>query len=605
MPRFIYCSLWFCLSFFKAQSQAMIELSPRQTQYELIQQAEVVDDTNRTISLQKLLNSNLFRPFQKASFNFGYTTHRYWIRFRFWKKAPQQQWILAVRGTLIDQIDLYLIPQHGKPIHKVSGDNLPFSQREIACPTFAFYLDTPSEPTEAYLAVTSDDPIQFMLSIQEANYFHQNVENETRVWFFYFGMLFMIGFYNLLLFVSIRDLSILFYVLYILCFLVINATMLGYGTMLVWGESAWFTKRASFVGVGFTNVFFNLFAYYFLNIRQLYPKIVWMFQLCIVFGAFIVLIGLTYPSVALHRFMAAFIIPNTLFVFLMSFWVWKQGYRPARYYLIGWSTLLLAIIIFMLKTANLIPLNYLTFLSLPVSGVLEATLLSLGIGDRIKTAQKEKANAQQKLLLQQIDNERIRINIARDLHDDLGSTVSSIAILSQFAESQLKQNPTQIPELLNRLSQNAQKMQETMQDIVWTNQPEHDTLSDLSARMRRFGGELLESKGILFSLDIADSLLDSKLPPHTQYDFFMIFKEAVNNAAKYSCAGHVNASIWLDNQTIRLRINDDGIGFDLNAHSDGNGLRNMTKRAEQIGGTLHINTQPDTGTQILLAIPIP
>lgn len=605
MRKLIDLLLLMCLTFSQVQAQPLLSLSSQTTKYNLSDCSDIFTDKSHTLSFDQIRKSGAFQPNQANAFNYGYTPHRHWIRFRFQNKVQQNRWILSVRGSLIDEIELYLVGDEGYFSHKVSGDNYPFSQREVINPMFGFMLNVPEyQSITAYLSVQSHDPIQFTLAIQEASDYARKTNNESRMWFFYFGMMFMIAFYNLLLFVSIRDIGILYYVLYITFFTLLQATMLGYGTMFLWNNSPWFANRAPLLWLGLTVIFSTLFARNFLNIRQFYPKQIVTFRLFAFFGAFIALTNLIQPSLWLHRFAAIVVVFNTLLVFFMGFLVWRQGYRPARFYLIGWSGLLLAILVFVLKTADVLPLNHFTFLGVPITAVLEAILLSLGIGDRINTAQQEKIKAQKLLLQQTLDNERVRANIARDLHDDLGSTVSSIAILSQFAQNQGKQNPEQIPELLARISENARKMQETMQDIVWTNQPEHDSIGDLVVQMRRFGGEILESQNIDFQFNIEDSLLQTKLPPNTQYDFFMVFKEAINNAAKYSKANGVKVNLWRANRTVGMKITDNGIGFDTEKESDGNGLRNMPKRAKNVGGKWSIHSVLNEGTTIHLELPI-
>jgi two-component sensor histidine kinase len=199
--------------------------------------------------------------------------------------------------------------------------------------------------------------------------------------------------------------------------------------------------------------------------------------------------------------------------------------------------------------------------------------------------------------------ERVRTRIARDLHDDMGSTLSTINILSTIARQQATANPAKTEEYLEKISSYSQSMMETMDDIVWSVNPVNDTVQNLVARMREFGREILEPKDIAFSLH-ADGLLPSvHLPIEIRYDCFLIFKEALNNAAKYSGCQQVSVTLTNPGKQLRVEIHDDGMGFDRSRTPEGNGLANMQKRAAHLGGDWFIQSEPGKGTLVAFTVP--
>ena len=198
----------------------------------------------------------------------------------------------------------------------------------------------------------------------------------------------------------------------------------------------------------------------------------------------------------------------------------------------------------------------------------------------------------------------IRSQIARDLHDDLGATLSGVAMLSQAAKRQLKDKDKQLMELLDLISINSQRTVSTIRDIIWTTRPMNDSLESITTKMKIFASEMLEPEHIYYEFDIADELKGYKLPSNQQYNFYLIFKEAINNAAKYAQAKHIWISIFRKNQQLCLLIKDDGIGFDKNAvRGSGNGLFNMEKRVEELDGKFEIVAAPYEGTTIELLLP--
>jgi signal transduction histidine kinase len=199
--------------------------------------------------------------------------------------------------------------------------------------------------------------------------------------------------------------------------------------------------------------------------------------------------------------------------------------------------------------------------------------------------------------------EQVRSRIARDLHDDMGSTLSTISILSSIAQQQVKSNGVKTEEYLEKISTYSQRMMEAMDDIVWSVNPVNDSVENLIARMREFGTEMLEPKKVGFSLQ-SDHLHPSlHLPTQIRYDCFMVFKEAINNAAKYAQCHQVRVTLSSRGKGLQVTIQDDGLGFDQAHIQQGNGLVNMQKRIEQLKGSLQIESAQGKGTCISFFIP--
>ena len=220
---------------------------------------------------------------------------------------------------------------------------------------------------------------------------------------------------------------------------------------------------------------------------------------------------------------------------------------------------------------------------------------------QIKDAQKQQAETIRQMQL----SDKIRSQIARDLHDDLGATLSGVAMLSQAAKRQLKEKDEQITELLDLISVNSQRTVATIRDIIWTTRPMNDSLESIITKMKIFASELLDPKHIAYEFSINNDLSGYKLPSNQQYNFYLIFKEAINNAAKYAQAQHVWVEIFKENQQLHLRIKDDGVGFDQDAvRGSGNGLFNMEKRVEELDGNLTVQSAVAKGTVIALTLPL-
>jgi signal transduction histidine kinase len=207
-----------------------------------------------------------------------------------------------------------------------------------------------------------------------------------------------------------------------------------------------------------------------------------------------------------------------------------------------------------------------------------------------------------KIQQDQIQHALLRERIARDLHDEMGSTLSSISILSAAALHH--QQPETEQAWLSTIGERARDVMESMSDIVWSVNPRNDSMENILERMKIFATELLEARNCRLHFDVEPAVLHLNLSMERRKNFYLIFKEAVNNAAKYAEATEVWVTISNGNHQLRLEIRDNGRGFDLNQVRPGNGQRNMQQRAEQMGGTLTLKSKPGMGVCLTLLVPI-
>lgn len=200
----------------------------------------------------------------------------------------------------------------------------------------------------------------------------------------------------------------------------------------------------------------------------------------------------------------------------------------------------------------------------------------------------------------QLEIERMRNAIARDLHDDIGSALSSINIACQIALGTGAK--TLVPQL-TRIRDQSTLIMERMSDIVWSINPENDRLDMLVNKMREFAFEVLEQRDVELIFDAGD-LSHCHILAERRKNLFLIFKEAVNNIAKYANCSTVRISFQIKGTCLELSVCDNGRGFDKGHVRMGNGLRNMETRASALQGELHISSVEGEGTHVLLRVPI-
>jgi signal transduction histidine kinase len=200
----------------------------------------------------------------------------------------------------------------------------------------------------------------------------------------------------------------------------------------------------------------------------------------------------------------------------------------------------------------------------------------------------------------QIEIERIRHQIARDLHDDIGSTLSSINIISQVALKEDKQS--KLSTHFQHIYDHSGRIMENMADIVWSIQPGNDSMEKVVAKMKEFCGEILEPMDVAYYFENAELLSGMTLSIEARKNLFLIFKEIINNAAKYSGATTLNVRFSKNHTELTMDISDNGKGFDPRSATSGNGLPNIQKRAEAMHATLEFLGAPGKGTRIVLEV---
>ena len=209
-----------------------------------------------------------------------------------------------------------------------------------------------------------------------------------------------------------------------------------------------------------------------------------------------------------------------------------------------------------------------------------------------------------------IELERVRTRIATDLHDDIGASLSKIAILSDVAGQQLsamKGSPVAGP--LAQIADTSRDCVDAMSDIVWAVNPQRDHLSDLTHRMRRFAEDLLDAKDIAFTIRSNLDDKDVHLGADLRREVYLIFKECINNLVKHSGCTEAGVVFGSDGPSLVISITDNGKGFETGTNGNssgmgGHGLASMQRRAHALGGSFSIQSSPGRGTSVTLKVPI-
>ncbi|RDB04673.1 sensor histidine kinase [Runella aurantiaca] len=196
----------------------------------------------------------------------------------------------------------------------------------------------------------------------------------------------------------------------------------------------------------------------------------------------------------------------------------------------------------------------------------------------------------------------LRNSISRDLHDEVGSTLSSITMLSESAKKSIDIDEAQTRKFMESITKNAQKVLENMDDIVWAINPKDDSLESIVLRIKEYAYTITETKDIHLSFDIDPRLQKLKAPMKTRRNLYLILKESINNAVKHSGCNELKIVLKIEKKALNMIIKDNGQGFDPLKPSLRNGLENMRQRAEELGGKIRIDAQKNKGTAIYIEL---
>jgi len=208
--------------------------------------------------------------------------------------------------------------------------------------------------------------------------------------------------------------------------------------------------------------------------------------------------------------------------------------------------------------------------------------------------------------LQELEQQNVinkeRLRISKDMHDEIGASLTRISILSELARNKTS-DTGETQRLINQINDISGNVVDEMSEIIWAINPKNDSLGSFAAYLRQYASNYLESTGILIHYHFPDEFPEALMLSEQRRNLFLIAKEALHNVVKHSSAHLVDLGLTYENGLLRLSVIDDGRGFHAPERvGAGNGLVNMQKRMEECGGSLKVYTEPGKGCSIEASI---
>ena len=406
-----------------------------------------LQDKTNSLTIQDILNSKEFIPVNQKVPNLGVTSSSQWFKITIKNTTDVSKLLLKVDFPIIDEIEFYSFEDGNMRIIKM-GEYKNFSERKYNDPNYIYDIFLKKNETQTYyLKIKSGEQIMLPISIGTPQKIFESISTKDAVFGIYFGIIIVMFLYNLFLYFTVKDISYLFYVIYIMCVGLTQTFLHGYTFKYLWPNNSWLAIHTMYLLPSFVGIAIAEFAKVFLQVKE-HSKILYkgfhiinfIYIICIILA----ITGNYNISQQMIHINAMLVSLYTLFV---GFKIARKGSRPAIFFSIAWFTFLIGVCLFILKDLGILPYNNFTVYAMPAGSAIEVILLSLALADRINILKKEKDESQAQTLKALRQNESIITNQNIVLERKVEERTKELKITNNelsTALSELKQTQSQL-----------------------------------------------------------------------------------------------------------------------------------------------------------------
>lgn len=529
--------------------------------------------------------ANRFQAHEANVLNAGYSTSVFWLRIDLHyadsPSAAPRQWLLELAYPPLDHLELYLPDAQGKfQLVRRTGDALPYASREIRQDNYLFGLPlSAGQATTAYLRLHSQGSIQAPLTLWSTEAYLEDQPTRLYVLGIIYGVLLVMLVYNLFIYLSVRDVSYLYYILYIASFGLYQVSVNGAGIAYLWPDSPWWANAATPLFIGAAGLFGCQFARHFLQLERLGRGLDRLLMLLMAGGALVMVLALTMRYGVALRMATLLALLFTVSIFSAGLYAWWRGLRVARWFIIAWSAFLLGGLVNTLMVLGYLPNVFLTMYASQLGSALEVALLSLALADRINSLREEQARILRETgcTLEQMNLQLARSNrlkdeflatVTHELRTPMNGVLGSLELLHTLPMS------AEQAQYHRTATGSAQDMMTMVDDILILTELQAGRLHSNGGpfSLRRLLQELRAgyagpalAKGLYLSLDIPADLPDSLVGDVQKIARCLAC--LVDNGLKFTDQGGVTVQArgrrtGPGTLALRLTVSDSGIGFD-------------------------------------------
>ncbi len=609
----------------------------------------VLEDPSRSAAIEDVIALDAAGSFvasQDEVLNAGYSRSAFWLRidlnYRAEPAAGNSRWWLELAYPPLDHLDLYLGDATGAyRLAQRSGDALPFSERQIHQRNHLFKLElTPNLPQRIYLRLESQGSIQIPLTLWSPVAYLEEQSGHIYVLAIIYGVLLVMLFYNLFIYLSVRDRSYLYYILYIASFGLYQVSVNGLGVQYLWPNWPWWANASTPFLIGAAGLFGCQFARSFLHTSEHSPWIDRALMLLMALGALTMVLSLT-ASYALALRTATFLaLWFILVIFVAGVVAWRRGMRVARYFLLAWSAFLIGGLINTLMVLGYLPHMYLTMYAGQIGSALEVALLSLALADRINMMKEERARVLEETgrKLEQMNRElaesnrlkdQFLANVTHELRTPMHGILGSLELMRTL---ELNEELAQYQRIATG---SAREMMQLVNDILALTELQagrlqpHDEpfmLREMVDELTRSYGSRAAVRGLEFHVDFAENLPKQVIADASKLKQSLGY--LLDNAIKFTTQGQVTLVLcgYDEGQSrfvLEAEVIDTGIGIERPADDSlyqhfrqlngsmtrpygglGIGLSLCRQLVELQGGEISYRSELGSGSRFMVRLPL-
>ncbi|WP_252088376.1 hybrid sensor histidine kinase/response regulator [Pseudomonas sp. MWU13-3659] len=526
-----------------------------------------------------------FVQHQDEVLNAGYSTSVFWLRIDLDYAAPPsaapRQWLLELAYPPLDHLELYLPDeQGGYRLAQRTGDALPYASRQIRQNNYLFELPMrPGQSTTAYLRLHSQGSIQAPLTLWSAEAYLEDQPTRLYVLGMIYGVLLVMLVYNLFIYLSVRDVSYLYYILYIASFGLYQVSVNGAGIAYFWPDSPWWANAATPFFIGAAGLFGCQFARHFLQLGRMSRGFDRLLMVLMAGGGLVMVLALTLRYGVALRMATLLALLFTVSIFSAGLYAWWRGLRVARWFIIAWTAFLLGGLVNTLMVLGYLPNLFITMYASQLGSALEVALLSLALADRINSLREQQAQTLRETgrTLEQMNLQLARSNrlkdeflatVTHELRTPMNGVIGSLELLHTLPMS------AEQAQYHRTATGSAQDMMAMVDDILiltelqaghLRNQHGPFSLRRLMQELRAGYASQALAKGLYLSLDVPADLPDSLVGDAQKLARCVAC--LVDNGLKFTHQGGVTVQVrgrrtGPDSLALSITISDSGIGFD-------------------------------------------
>lgn len=549
-------------------------------------------DSTKLLTIKEISSNSVsseFKILSKEQTNLGYRSEAIWLRFTIRNESKKTNWLLSLNSSGIDKAILFTPLNNGRFKKDKAGLIFPREAQENNSRFIVFQTNiNPQETKTYYIRIESEKPIQLNLETWQPNMFFEKGQNEYIILGLFYGGLVMMAIYNLFLFFSIKDISYFLFSLFVSSVLYYQGNVDGIYIQYFTPDNPQYNLISANISAASVSFFGLLFVKEFLQLNK-YSKFLNRLCLILIYSIGLDVLMIIILQVSSSIFTSPIGAIYIIFSFVAGVYCFKKGNKNAVFFLLASFFFLAGILFRVLNVFAIINESFLSEYGMQIGILIEMTILSFALGDRINSIKRE----------EELEKALIRSRIASDLHDEIGSNLSSISVSSQIIKKSAHLNSDE-KNMLEEIILTARESADSIRDIIWFINPDHDNQEDLILKMRDTAAKMLNGIDYSFIMDKAGkiNIKDLKI----RKNLFLIYKEILNNIVKHSKATKVIISLEEKSNYIYLSIMDDGIGFDETEVVLGDGIKNLKQRAKAINGLLEIKSKPSFDTTITLTV---